>query len=927
MFTWMDFSDTLALRFDSALNVLDASPITLVAGYGLESIISNSEQFYISWHKTQPDFTTAVMGSRVNTSGQKLDPDGVIISGSYQPEYGKTTSIAWDGVYWRVTWGNNSGVRIARVNTDGLVLDPGGVALTGPSTGPTAGTLSGGVQIVWASYISAEDDIYTANVNAGNSAGATAGLSLSSPMQIRSDVAVGTNGYMVTYRSDIGGARRIMAQPLDANGDPISAGPTLLDSGDNLYGPGIPSVAWNGSLYLVTWNNSSGIVAQRILQDGTLVDPTPFFVTTGFGPTDVSALGDAFLVVGLRYVSNPEFVYGIGARVRGSDGVVLDPSGIFLSGSFARWASVTTLGDRWLAVWHVTWTHDNLMGSTTGSFVNADGTSPGEFSINGPYSAGGGNGIFEVAAAASSSKVLVLQSSELSSGVETDLSANVVNADGSVQPAVNLTPWQGNQYRPRVAWDGSQFVVVYNEQKNRFAPSTLDQLDARSDLFGMRVSESGTAIDPNGFAFSISRTGEAYPNVTASGGISLITGSVVRNEAPFAAYRVGYQRFGVGGNQWPVAVASANRSGGDAPLDVSFSSTGSTDPDGSISTYAWDFDDGSSSNQANPSHIYTVPGNYVATLTITDNQGAQTVNTVALAVSAPNQPPVAVATANPLSGEPPLDVTFYSEESYDPDGALGNIRWQFHDGSIYWGSMAYFTYPVAGIYQVTLTVYDDRGATGSDTVDIYVGQPNQPPVAINDVYSTQEDTMIDIPAGLGVLSNDADPENNQITAVLDSSPSHGTLDLNIDGSFIYTPSAGYSGVDTFTYHANDGAADSNLATVSITITPVNNAPLASDDSYNAQLDQALAVAAPGVLLNDSDVDNDPITAVLDGVPSHGILVLNADGSFTYTPTAGFSGGDTFTYHTNDGVNDSNIATVQITVSGYRIVLPLVWGKS
>ena len=278
------------------------------------------------------------MGARVNTNGQKLDPDGVIISGSYQPEYGKTTSTAWDGVYWRVTWGNNSGVRIARVNADGLVLDPGGVALTGPSTGPTAGTLSGGVQIVWASYISAEDDIYTANVNAGNSAGATTGLSLSSPMQIRSDVAVGTNGYMVTYRSDIGGARRIMAQPLDANGDPIGVGPTLLDSGDNLYGPDIPSVAWNGSLYLVTWNNSSSIMAQRVLQDGTLVDPTPFLVMTGFGPTDVSALGDTFLVVGLKFVSNPEFVFGIGARVRGSDGMVLDPTGISLSGSFARWA-------------------------------------------------------------------------------------------------------------------------------------------------------------------------------------------------------------------------------------------------------------------------------------------------------------------------------------------------------------------------------------------------------------------------------------------------------------------------------------------------------------------------------------------------------------------------------------------------------------
>ena len=631
------------------------------------------------------------------------------------------------GTNWRVTWGYNGGVRISRVNADGQVLDPGGVALTGPSTGPTVGTSSGGVQIVWGSYISAENDIYTAHVSADNSAGPTEGLSLGGPMQIRSDLAVGTNGYMVVYRSDIGGTRRIMAQPLDTNGDPIGTGPLQLDSGDNLYGPNIPAVAWNGSLYLVTWNNSSGIVAQRILQDGTLVDPVPFLVTTGFGPIDVSALGDSFLVVGLRYNSYPEWVYGVGARVRGSDGVVLDPAGLALAGTFARFAAVTTLGDRWLAVWHVTSSHDNLIGSTTGSFVNANGTSPGEFSINGPYSAGGGNAIFEVAVAASSSKALVLQSSELSSGVETDLAANIVNADGSVQPAVNLTPWLGNQYRPRVAWDGSQFVVVYNEQRNRFAPSTLDVLDGRSDLFGMRVSTTGTAIDPMGFAFSISPSGEAFPNVAASGGISLITGSVVRNESPFAAYRVGYQRFGVGGNPWPVAVASASPSNGIIPLGVSFSSNGSTDPGGSISTYAWDFGDGSSSSEANPSHTYTVPGNYVATLTITDNQGAQTVNTVPLIVLAPNQPPVAVAVADRLSGSPPLDVTFYSDSSYDPDGALGNTRWQFHDGSEYWGSTAYFSYNQPGIYQVTLTVWDDRNATGTDTLTIYVGQPNQPP--------------------------------------------------------------------------------------------------------------------------------------------------------------------------------------------------------
>jgi len=923
LFTWMDFDDTQALRFDSALNVLDASPITLVTGHSLESLASNDNQYYITWQATQPDFSIAVMGSRLDTNGQRLEPDGVNISGSNQPDNGTTSSVAWEGTNWRVTWGYNNAVRIARVNSDGLVLDPEGVALTGPSTGPTAGTATGGVQIVWAGYISAENDIYTANVSAGNSAGPTEGLSLGGPMQIRSDLAVGTDGYMVVFRSDIGAIRRIMAQPLDANGDPIGASPVQLDSGDNLYGPGIPSVAWNGSLYLATWNNNTGIVAQRLLQDGTPVDPAPFLVTTGFGPTDVAALGDAFLIVGLRYDSNPQWVYGVGARVSGSDGVVLDPAGIALSGAFARWAAVTTLGDRWLAVWHVTASHDNLVGSTTGSFVNANGTSPGEFSINGPYSASGGNAIFEIAVAASSSKALVLQSSELTSGVETDLSANFVNTDGSVQPAINLTPWIGNQYRPRVAWDGYQFVVVYNEQRNRFAPSTLDQLDARSDLYGMRLSAAGTIVDPKGFAFSLSSTGEAYPNVAASGGVSVITGSVVRNESPYAAYRVGYQSFGSGGNQWPVAIASASPGSGDIPLGVSFSSAGSTDPDGSISAYAWDFGDGGTSSLANPSHTYTVPGNFVATLTVTDNQGAQTVNAISLAVTAPNQPPMAVPAANPQSGAPPLDVTFNAENSYDPDGALGNIRWEFHDGSVYWGSTAYYTYQQPGIYDVILTVWDNRGATGSDTLTVYVGQPNQPPAAVSDAYSTVEDTPLVRSAISGVLSNDTDPENDTLTAVLDSGPAHGSLELYADGSFTFTPVANFYGQDAFSYHANDGEFNSNLATVNITITPVNDAPLALDDSFNTSVNYPLWIGAPGVLLNDTDIEDNLLTAILESTPLHGTLDLHMDGSFTYTPTVGFIGVDTFTYHTNDGELDSNSATVEINVTGYRFSLPIL----
>jgi VCBS repeat-containing protein len=94
----------------------------------------------------------------------------------------------------------------------------------------------------------------------------------------------------------------------------------------------------------------------------------------------------------------------------------------------------------------------------------------------------------------------------------------------------------------------------------------------------------------------------------------------------------------------------------------------------------------------------------------------------------------------------------------------------------------------------------------------------------------------------------------------------------------------------------------------------NQAPTANDDSYSTQQDVNLTVNAPGVLANDSDPNNDPLTAALDSGPSNGVVTLNSDGSFTYTPNSGFSGADSFTYHATDGSLSSNSATVTITVN-------------
>ncbi len=88
-------------------------------------------------------------------------------------------------------------------------------------------------------------------------------------------------------------------------------------------------------------------------------------------------------------------------------------------------------------------------------------------------------------------------------------------------------------------------------------------------------------------------------------------------------------------------------------------------------------------------------------------------------------------------------------------------------------------------------------------------------------------------------------------------PSHGSLTLNANGSFSYTPAANYNGPDSFTYKANDGDLDSNTVTVALTITAVNDAPVAANDSYTTAEDTTLTVAAPGVLGNDSDIDSRP----------------------------------------------------------------------
>ena len=130
-----------------------------------------------------------------------------------------------------------------------------------------------------------------------------------------------------------------------------------------------------------------------------------------------------------------------------------------------------------------------------------------------------------------------------------------------------------------------------------------------------------------------------------------------------------------------------------------------------------------------------------------------------------------------------------------------------------------------------------------------------------------------------------------LTALLVAGPGNGGVTLNPDGSFVYTPAANFNGTDSFTYRANDGLADSGTVTVTLTVNPVNDAPVGVDKAFAIDLGDSLAIFPPGLLGSDSDADGDALTAVLVTPPSHAAaFALSPDGAFSYTPVAGFVGG-------------------------------------
>lgn len=229
--------------------------------------------------------------------------------------------------------------------------------------------------------------------------------------------------------------------------------------------------------------------------------------------------------------------------------------------------------------------------------------------------------------------------------------------------------------------------------------------------------------------------------------------------------------------------------------------------------------------------------------------------------------------------------------------AGGDVTWLFEEpisGAV----------PADGQLEVTVT-FD---ATGLELGDYFarLNVKNQPaetisiPVTMHvvtaiEAFGQAVTTVEDVPLEITLAA--VDPESDPLTYVIVEEPAHGTLEFTALPDLTYIPDADYYGEDSFTFKATDGISDSNIATITITITSVNFAPVAVDDYYETDEGVELVVAAPGVLANDGDLDPmDIVKADLVTPPMHGTLTLALDGSFSYMPEAGFLGEDCFTYN-------------------------------
>ena len=212
----------------------------------------------------------------------------------------------------------------------------------------------------------------------------------------------------------------------------------------------------------------------------------------------------------------------------------------------------------------------------------------------------------------------------------------------------------------------------------------------------------------------------------------------------------------------------------------------------------------------------------------------------------------------------------------------------------------------------SFTYYATDGVSQSTPVSVSLVVPHadSAPVADDAGYSVNENFTLTVSAAEGVLASTSDADADLLHAVLLTEAAHGSVDLADDGSFVYYPDPDYSGPDSFSYQVSDGALDSNVGVVSLTVNPSAGPLTAVGDTASVNEDDTLTL---DVMANDVGLTGETAVTGLDTTSTSGQAWINPDGTVSYTPTAGFVGQDQFDYTIADDRGNTSSAAVQVTV--------------
>ncbi len=532
--TWNNSSELLAQRVG-----LNAQPIGSPFSVPSLRIATNGSEHYVAWIE---NFGT-LLGSRMTREGVLLTPAGTaLVSGFSQYTH---STLAHDGANWWLEWGVSDILRTVRISASGAVLDPNGGVLLPISIGGNVNTAyapalvgrpGGGVHLFWYDLRVANNydtNVFVLPISSGNTPGAERCVSTSSASQRAPDFASGPGGQTaLAFVSEFASDDRVLVHLLDATGRPTTAEPIEVYRGPTV---GRVGIAWNGSVYLLTWDAST-ILARRLTATGALVDPAPLDVMPGFAP-DVEALGDDFLIASSRFATYPQTIFAQAIRIDGTTGAPLDPGPFILGGGYVSTGPrVRTDGSRWIVVYHSHWSHDDSHSDPIYNFVDAGGAAT---PARNPSTFSGNAGTPDVAF--SGEKFLFVWRSNSLANANNYISGRVMNPDGTFATGdITIAEAPGRQLRPVVGWDGANFVVAWDDQRNQHA-----FFDERTDIFAARVTEAGVVLDPQAFALSARPDADAVAAIACRpNGRSLVACSRFVTDAPFDSYRIGLTRLG-----------------------------------------------------------------------------------------------------------------------------------------------------------------------------------------------------------------------------------------------------------------------------------------------------------------------------------------------------------------------------------------------